>query len=539
MCTITWRIVAEKETDNQPVEPRLYIVANRDESRTRVRALPPQYFEASDCRLLMPVDPQGQGSWIATNEFGLTVALLNNYEAEAEFHKLEGARSRGLLVKALAGCTNFLAAEKQLNAEDIKRYAPFHLLLFAGAQHPVCWTWNGHKLSQKHLTSGYLSTSAWQSKHIPKVRARYLKDALAKVTNESEHLHLLRSAKPKGGGFGVAMKRNDAMTVSTTTLQITPKQTVMHYFDGHPDEQLTYEQRGEVEYRLDIKDSLYINAQFHGNAPWQTRIQFEALFEEKAPALLASLPKGSLAVIKRVLREKPLNELFSRFDHAPPQAFCDAALNELGVELKVHSESWPSAEQRPIFVCNHPTGGVDGIVLMAALHKRYPELKVAANDVLKQITHLTPWITPVNVFGNKRAALQPLQEVFASGAPLMVFPSGKTARRDGKGQLDDGEWSGVPAKLALKHNRVVVPLHIKAHNSKWFDTLAAIRKRFGVNMNIEMLLLVRELMKPACKQFHLHCAKPLSQSDLSQIVASRIAGELLKQKSYALVGNTP
>lgn len=525
MCTITWRITAEGE----PSKPHLYIVANRDESRARVAALPPQKFKATHTEFMMPIDPQGQGTWIATNAHGLTVAVLNNYEAEQHFHLQPAKRSRGMLVKDIVACPTLLQAEKTLREETITDYAPFYLLIFAGVNHPICWSWDGKTLKQEQLTEGFLTTSAWEAKAIPFIRKRYLEVELPKVKSESEHLQLLREEKPKGGGYGIAMKRDDAMTVSTTMIAVSDSGSKMDYYAGHPSEQTSAE--GIV---LEASIDTQANNVFHGQLPWQTRISFDALFAEKAPQLLDRLPRGTLYVLKKVLKEKALNELFSVFDQTPPQAFCDHALNELHVSVQVQSQQWPKPEERPVFVCNHPTGGLDGIVLMSLLQKRYPHLKVAANDVLKKIEHLRPWVVPVNIFGNKRASLKPLQEVFAGDDPLMMFPSGKTARRNANSQLDDGEWSGVPAKLAYKHNRVVVPIHIEAHNSKWFDTIAKWRKKFSVQMNIEMLLLVRELMKPACETFHVHVGEKLDKDQLAKLIAQPSVGNALKGESYKL-----
>ena len=75
-----------------------YVFAfNRDELLSRPPALPPHQRGV----FLAPIDPEGGGTWLATNVFGLTLAALNVYEA-ATCEPEPPVRSRGLLVTDLA-----------------------------------------------------------------------------------------------------------------------------------------------------------------------------------------------------------------------------------------------------------------------------------------------------------------------------------------------------------------------------------------------------------------------------------------------------
>jgi len=476
----------------------------------------------------MPVDPQGGGSWIATNEHALTIALLNYYEADAN-HSEEPKRSRGLLVKDLAACKTLLQAENYLHAAQVTEYAPFHLLVFAGVQHPIWWSWNGSQLQQRLLTTGVLSTSAWGSRWVPELRAQYLQRHLHTMREDSEHLQLMRQSKPYSNSIAVAMQRTDAMTVSTTVIKVTSADTQLTYYEGHPSQQ----SHGNAMFLVRHKSALHTPVA-HDQSTWVTRIQFKTLFQEKAPQLAQSLPSIAFPLLRWVLRERALNSLLSRFDYVAPEQFCDTALREIGVNVNVEAERWPEQSERPVFLSNHPSGGLDGIVLIAMLKKRYPDLKVVANDVLQQIEHMKDWVIPVNVFGNAKRSLSNLQKAFDGVEPILMFPAGKTARRNALGELDDGDWSGVPVKLAARHERTVVPLFLQAYNSKTFDFIAKWRQRAGIKMNIEMLLLVRELMKPACRQFRVHQYSPLQPKALVSLLAQQSPGMAVKEMSYAL-----
>lgn len=66
---------------------RLSGVFNRDEQKSRALALAPAIYDRQGVSVMMPLDPQGQGSWISLNQFGLSLCLLNNYQAECQMER--------------------------------------------------------------------------------------------------------------------------------------------------------------------------------------------------------------------------------------------------------------------------------------------------------------------------------------------------------------------------------------------------------------------------------------------------------------------
>ena len=91
MCTVTWRAHAGGYD----------LFMNRDELSSRGPALPPSVRERSGVRVVAPVDSDGGGSWVAANEHGLAVCLLNYYPPRFEPQRRE-FQSRGRLVIELA-----------------------------------------------------------------------------------------------------------------------------------------------------------------------------------------------------------------------------------------------------------------------------------------------------------------------------------------------------------------------------------------------------------------------------------------------------
>ena len=72
MCTLTYLL-----TD---ISYALFF--NRDDQRSRLPAIPPKVNQ--NLNAIYPVDPQGEGTWFAVNQQGLTLALLNQLNSVKE-----------------------------------------------------------------------------------------------------------------------------------------------------------------------------------------------------------------------------------------------------------------------------------------------------------------------------------------------------------------------------------------------------------------------------------------------------------------------
>lgn len=234
MCTATWMLTSSG----------YQIYFNRDEQKGRQEALPPTRFDNTGTEFVMPVDPVGGGSWIAMNEHGLSLCLLNFYQGKMPQHPLI---SRGLLIKQLANCRTAHEALATLDTVPLLHYAPFSLMLFDptltqshGEVLGMCW--NGISLSTitpqapmvssgvdlhnvtAHRQGEYLryvehgvtaeSLRAFHASHVPR-------DELLAFKRNACHSHL-----------SACMHRADAHTVSFTHIEVTPQLLTMNYLAG-------------------------------------------------------------------------------------------------------------------------------------------------------------------------------------------------------------------------------------------------------------------------------------------------------------------
>jgi hypothetical protein len=231
MCTTTWIW----ETEGY----RLFF--NRDERRSRPRAEAPAVRTEGGIELLAPRDPEGGGTWLAVNARGLSLGLLNFYDAPAPRirHQEESFVSRGRLVTALAAARSLAQVEHRLRSLDLAAYRPFSLLalsppgLDAERGTARVFEWDGDRfvcrpepLPRLLSSSGYDAPTAY----------RHRRQLLATLDAESpaalREYH--RSHQPERGAFSPCMHRDDASTVSFSAVTVGQQQIAFEYSDGPP-----------------------------------------------------------------------------------------------------------------------------------------------------------------------------------------------------------------------------------------------------------------------------------------------------------------
>jgi hypothetical protein len=237
MCTMTLLPLAG------PHGARLRIAFNRDESRKRAEALPPQVRACGARHAMMPIDPVSDGTWIAVNDAGLAAALLNLHrfdEFGREPHK--GTRSRGEIIPMLMECATIDEALERILTRVHRNayYSPFRLVLTDGRN---CQEYKRHGGSDgvtpnwpverpRMFTSSGLGDALV---HMP--RKRLFEEMFAApadpiATQDAFHRHQW----PDHPELSVCMSRREARTVSLTVLELNDRDVRMAYYPAPPDE---------------------------------------------------------------------------------------------------------------------------------------------------------------------------------------------------------------------------------------------------------------------------------------------------------------
>ncbi len=126
---------------------------------------------------------------------------------------------------------------------------------------------------------------------------------------------------------------------------------------------------------------------------------------------------------------------------------------------------------RCIVAANHPTGLADGVAVWDLLKRKRDDVVFFANaDAIRVNPRFEDVIIPVEWVVAKRSpsktreTLKRAAEAFAQEKCVVIFPSGRLARKV-DGRMEEKDWFPTVVGLARKQGAPVVPLNLDARNS--------------------------------------------------------------------------
>lgn len=241
----------------------------------------------------------------------------------------------------------------------------------------------------------------------------------------------------------------------------------------------------------------------------QNLIDIDKVIASKSPRLQRALPRFIVRYLKRIIHQDEINEVLQKHGHKQGVDFIDEALKVMQVTYSVKGIENLKPDGRYLFASNHPLGGLDGMILIHLLGKRYPEVKFPVNDLLMHITQLHNIFIHINKHGAQSSQNVKLTDAtFASDAQVLYFPAGLCSRKQ-HGRIEDLEWKKSFIVKAIQHKRDIVPVFFSGRNSNFFYNLAKLRTFLGIKANIEMLYLVNEMFKQKGKSITVIIGEPI------------------------------
>lgn len=238
MCTLTFtdRLGPDGDVASFGTSYRLFF--NRDELRTRGPEIAPTEAQTkSGVRYIAPTDSDAGGTWIAVNQFGVTVALLNGY-VESKGPAPPEWTSRGALVRELADveCTRDLWA--RLSPKRLRPYRPSIIAVVAPGEWPVVTRWDGQDAVAVLRADQQLpiTSSSDAQDEVRAFRRALYRDTVGQGRPEPDALAAYhRATGPEGtGGFGPCMDRPHSATRSHCEITVRPGEVRFRYAAGPP-----------------------------------------------------------------------------------------------------------------------------------------------------------------------------------------------------------------------------------------------------------------------------------------------------------------
>lgn len=268
-------------------------------------------------------------------------------------------------------------------------------------------------------------------------------------------------------------------------------------------------------------------------------LQFDirAILRSKAPK--AHVPGFIIRYLERIVHVKQMNAFLRKYPNLKGYDFIDRVIHEeLGCSASIEgTENIPTSDKPVIFVSNHPLGGLDGMIIAQMIHAHRPRpLKVIVNELLMYMEPINSLWAPVNKVGKltREQALEQ-QRMWESETDVLSFPAGACSRLQrikGKWQIQDLEWQKNFIQRAREYQRDIVPIYFEGRNSKFFYTLAYIRKKLGIKLNIEMLYLVDEMYGAHGKHFKVHVLPPIPYTTFDPTKSPKEWAQYVKEQIY-------
>lgn len=273
-------------------------------------------------------------------------------------------------------------------------------------------------------------------------------------------------------------------------------------------------------------------------------LQFDirAVLKQKAPN--AHVPGFLIRYLERIAHIKQMNAFLRKYPDVKNYDFIRLVLDEeLGCSASIDGiENIPTDGKPLIFASNHPLGGLDGMIIAQMIHESRSSrgdsrpLKVIVNDLLMFMEPLAGLWAPVNKVGRlTKEQAQQQHALWESETDVLTFPAGicsRLQRIEGKWQIQDFEWQKNFIQRAREYQRDIVPIYFEGRNSKFFYTLAYIRKLLHIKLNIEMLYLVDEMYGAHGKHFKVHVLPPISYTSLDTSKSPKEWAAYIKQIVY-------
>lgn len=212
------------------------------------------------------------------------------------------------------------------------------------------------------------------------------------------------------------------------------------------------------------------------------------------------------STFRKLFHETQVNAFLEENGKKDAFSFIEAVIDyfEIPIGLKKTEMDAIPTYGRVVIIANHPLGALDAMALMHLLKDVRKDIKIVANSFLAQFDNLQELLIPVDNIQGKmdKKTVSSIYEALESEKAVIIFPSGEVSRARPNG-VRDTRWKSGFLKIASKMQAPILPIHIKAKNSKSFYLLSML------NRSLATATLPHEMFKGRGKRIDFNIGKPI------------------------------
>lgn len=235
-----------------------------------------------------------------------------------------------------------------------------------------------------------------------------------------------------------------------------------------------------------------------------------------------------------VLKNDRFAKLRTKYPESSPAEILDLFLNHLGISAVYGADTAHIPAGGPIVVvANHPTGGIDGLLMLKILGTVRSDVKVLADFAVPALSSHGSYFIPAEPggFGDPAPKSVPraAADHLAAGGVLVIFPAGAVSVYNLKaGTVRDRQWRRHISEFIRRAGVPVIPAFIKASNGVLLHLLNTVNPRlFGPALPVDFF-------GKKNREVIVRLGKPIRVKEQAEFEDIYEYGRFLRAKSYML-----
>jgi|WetSurSiteA1Bulk_404760.scaffolds.fasta_scaffold00015_18 putative hemolysin len=267
------------------------------------------------------------------------------------------------------------------------------------------------------------------------------------------------------------------------------------------------------------------------------QIDIAKIIDESNSQLLKKLPRFVVKWIAKIIRQDEMNRILCKYPDCVGVDFLTKMIEEFNLKFDIEGKENLPENGKCFFVANHPLGVIDGLVLGFTVYEKYGSFKAIANEAFLFLPQVHQFIAAVNVFkGSSREYIKALDDTYNLEISITHFPAGEVSRLY-NGKVQDSSWQKSFITKAISSKRDIVPFYFYDRNSSLFYVVYMIRQLFRIKINLELVLLPREMFKKKNKTIRVVIGKPISYQMFDESLSHWDWAQKVRSNVYELGNN--